>query len=296
MKMSEVEWVEDGDSGYALALRDGELICRNAKGQELKSVPKKVKDGELGQELLGIKGWLEEHEAQCLASVEGWMMRSLPVSKAALAQVWRDLSWRAVLQDAILAAEVGASSEACGFFKGVDAERGLGVVNLDGESVWLDVEQVVFLHPTLLEDLSDWRELAIELGINQRLSQLYRETFVKPAKLNGEATSVDDYAGGEFAMLQYAVGRARRFGYKVSGGFASVGLWEAGRRVEARYWIGEDAPDDETQTGDLLWMDEESRVLKLAEVGPVAYSEGMRMASLIWAGRKVEEKSGEEQS
>lgn len=89
-------------------------------------------------------------------------------------------------------------------------------------------------------------------------------------------------------MLMHAVGKARSLGYKVRGGFATCKTWDAGAVSEARYWIGADSPDAETYTGLLSWVDDRERALPLAEVGPVAFSEGMRMASAIYAARVVE--------
>jgi hypothetical protein len=68
-------------------------------------------------------------------------------------------------------------------------------------------------------------------------------------------------------------------------------IWEAGRLVEARYWIGSDEPQAETVTGDLSWVDSNSGSLTIGQLGPVAYSEGMRMAASIYAGRVIEEDS-----
>ena len=89
----------------------------------------------------------------------------------------------------------------------------------------------------------------------------------------------------------HALGRARSQGYRVRGGFAVCGVWEAADVIEARYWIGADNPESETWTGELSWVDSRERVMPLAELGPVAYSEGMRMASAIWAGRVVEKEA-----
>lgn len=44
---------------------------------------------------------------------------------------------------------------------------------------------------------------------------------------------------------------------------------------------------EETFTGELTWVDQQGQELSWSEVGPVAYSEGHRMASLIFAGREV---------
>jgi hypothetical protein len=45
----------------------------------------------------------------------------------------------------------------------------------------------------------------------------------------------------------------------------------------------------EAYTGDLLWVDGDEQALPLGSVGPVAYSEGVRMASSIHAARFVED-------
>jgi hypothetical protein len=91
-------------------------------------------------------------------------------------------------------------------------------------------------------------------------------------------------------MLMHAVGKARALGYKVRGGFATCQVWDAGAVSEARFWIGADSPDSETYTGQLSWVDGKERGLKLADVGPVAFSEGMRMAAAIYAARVVEKQ------
>ena len=49
----------------------------------------------------------------------------------------------------------------------------------------------------------------------------------------------------------------------------------------------------ETSTGDLEWVDDKQKPLKVSEVPPIAYSEGMRMAAGIYAKRKIE-KEGED--
>ena len=49
----------------------------------------------------------------------------------------------------------------------------------------------------------------------------------------------------------------------------------------------------ETTTGDLTWVDDKQRPIEVVNVPPVAYSEGMRMASLIYAKRKVEKAEEE---
>jgi hypothetical protein len=42
-----------------------------------------------------------------------------------------------------------------------------------------------------------------------------------------------------------------------------------------------------------MWTDSAGRALKLGQVGPVAWSEGMRMAAALYAGRVVESETEE---
>ncbi|MCC6622497.1 MAG: DUF4132 domain-containing protein, partial [Deltaproteobacteria bacterium] len=180
-----------------------------------------------------------------------------------------------------------------GLFRGVDPKRGLGLVNLDGESTWVAADAVLAPHPILFGDaLDDWRQLATELAITQAISQLFRETFTRPAGLAPTLTTLDTWSGGHFAQLNFALGRCRTLGYRVRGGFATCPVREPTQDlavVEARYWIGAEYPDQETLTGELLWVDAKERPLPVASVGPVALSEGIRMAAAIYAGRQVKE-------
>jgi hypothetical protein len=86
--------------------------------------------------------------------------------------------------------------------------------------------------------------------------------------------------------------RATSHGYPVKGGYAVCRIFEDGRSVEARSWVGSDDPYEETETGDLVFVQDSGASIPLGEVGPVAWSEGMRMAAALYAGRVVEE-SGE---
>ena len=51
---------------------------------------------------------------------------------------------------------------------------------------------------------------------------------------------------------------------------------------------------DSTTTGDLTWVDDKQRPLAVVDVPPVAFSEGMRMASQIYAKRKVEDSEDDD--
>lgn len=97
--------------------------------------------------------------------------------------------------------------------------------------------------------------------------------------------AIDSYSGGEFGMLSHAIGLAKRLGFRVAGGAAVCRVLERGRFVEARYDIGDGDPMYETTTGSLAWVDDKQRPIPVLDVPPVAFSEGMRMASLISSSR-----------
>jgi Domain of unknown function (DUF4132) len=285
-----VAWVQAGD-GYELALRGERVVCRNAAGRVLRSVPAKLRDGDVVERLRNLADWLARHERECADTVEGWMLRSLPVPASVPPAVWSDPAWRTPLRDAVVvpAGSDGALEEGgAGLLRSADPERGLGVVGLDGETRRLDAQAFALPHPVLLPELEDWRDFAAELGVEQGLPQLHREVWAQRADLDGAANEVRDFAGGRFERRQHALSRCRTLGVPVSGGFAVARVWERGRLVEARYWIGAEHPEEETWTGELVWVDAAGRTLPLAAVGPVAWSEGHRFASAIYAGRAAE--------
>ncbi|GAA1296665.1 DUF4132 domain-containing protein [Saccharothrix xinjiangensis] len=276
----------DASSGYQVRLgENGRVQCRNGKGKLLSSVPASLKEDPRVVQLRQLAEWLARHEAECLAAVDGWMVRSLPVPTALVAEVWADTAWATALRDLVVTAD-----DEVGFLRDADPDRGLGLVTLDGDTVRARPEVVRIPHPVLLDDLEELREFGAELGVEQKAQQLFRQTFARPADLAGKR-SVDDFSGGRFEQLNHALGRCRALGYPVRGGDAVYAAFEEGRVVEARYWLGSDYPEGETWTGDLRWALEDGTALALTDVGPVAWSEGMRMASAIHAGRVVEEEA-----
>lgn len=288
-------WIDAG-KGIELGIRDGALVARK-DGKQLDSVPKAAKDSAAGERLGSAIDFLEDHERTCRHTVETWMLRSLPVPRGVLAAVLPDPAWNAALHDAWVVA-VGADGtvdrEVGGFFRGVDADKGIGVVDRDGETTWLATESVLIPHPILLDELEDLRSMAVEINAKQGTSQLFRETFPKPATAPTDPNAIDQFAGGEFAMLQGVIALAKRLGYRVSGGAAVCRVLERGRSVEARYDLGDGDGMDSTTTGDLTWVDDKQRPVAVIEVPPVAFSEGMRMAAQIYAKRKVEKESNDE--
>ena len=287
--LDEPHWIAAED-GYQLALEHGKLACLNAKGKRLKNTPAKVKKGEAAQRLLALVDFLDEHELECRQTIETWMLRSLPVPRRILHSVWPDPAWSDPLRNLVVAAvhDGTPDPDAAGFLRDVRPE-GVGVVDLDGETQWLETPELLLPHPILLPDVDDYRELAGELGFEQGLQQLFREVHTTD-DIPADATLVDAFSDGHFEELNHVLRLCRRLGYRTRGGFALCPVWEAGRVVEARFWIGSEYPESETYTGELIFVDAKERTLKICELGPVAFSEGMRMAAAIYARRVVEDQ------
>ncbi|MBT2454565.1 DUF4132 domain-containing protein [Streptomyces sp. ISL-86] len=279
-------WLAAGE-GYEIALVEGRVVARGAAGRQLKALPKALRDHPEVDRLRQLAEWLDRHAAACVARVDTWMVSSLPVPTELLARVWRDEAWQGALRDL---AVVGDDPDEVGFLRDATDSGELKVVNLDGETVRLSPHTVTLPHPVLLPDLDDVRDFAAELGITQRVEQIHRATWERPAKFGKEgATEVLDYAGGVFPTRFSLAARATGLGYRVSGGYATCTVRDTGGSTEASVWIGEPYYEDEQTTGALSWHDENGRAVRLEQVGPVAWSEGMRMAAALYAGRKIEE-------
>jgi hypothetical protein len=288
-------WLAATD-GYEVALVDRKLACRRTGGRQLKTVPKPVRDHEVAQGLMQTQEWLDRHDLACRAEVEKWMIRSLPVPVAVLTQVWPDPSWRAPLADLVVA-PVDDDGEwqldDAGFLRDARPDRGLGLVNLDGDSVWVRPARVALPHPVLLPDLDDLREFATEIGISQGTPQLFREVWTKPPDEPGRQSVRTQYAGAEYEELRHLTARATGHGYRVRGGSAVCPVWERGGQVTASVWVGDYDPWDGTETGPVEFTTAAGESVPLADVGPVAWSEGLRMAATLYAGRVMKEESGE---
>jgi predicted DNA-binding WGR domain protein len=276
----------DAGGGYGLGLRDGAIVARNDKGKVLASVPKALKESETHERLEGALEMLDQHAHECRETIEGWLLRSLPVPRKVLEAVWVDPAWQQPLENLVV-----RGTSAAGILRAV-SPRGLGLVTIDGETVWVAEPEVSLPHPILLEDLDDWRAILTELGVEQGIAQLFRETFRRPGGDEAKKTAVDQFSGGAFDLLATANQAAKKLGYRVSGGCAVCRVLEGGVSTEARFYLGEGDPMSETTTGDLVWVDARQQALPLERVPPVAFSEGMRMASAIWSKRKLEKKEG----
>lgn len=282
-------WLSAGD-GYEVALVEGRVTARatsgRSAGRQLKSLPRALRDHPEVDRLRRFAEWLDRHAASCVAQVDSWMVSSLPVPTGLLARVWPDEAWQTALRDL---AVVGDDPDEVGFLRGATESGELRVVNLDGETVRLSPRTVTLPHPVLLPDLDDIREFAAELGIVQHVEQIHRAIWRRPDELDEKATEVREFAGGSYRSRFALAARATSLGYRVSGGYATSRVRDGGSTVEAHVWIGEPYWEDVVETGALSWHDQGGRVLRLREVGPVAWSEGMRMAATLYAGRVIEE-------
>ncbi|MEV4847224.1 DUF4132 domain-containing protein [Micromonospora matsumotoense] len=275
--------------GYQVTLRDGDVVARNAKGRELRSVPATMRDDPTVVGLRQLTEWLTRHEAQCRTDIERWMVRSLPVPVSVLTEVWPDEVWRTALTDLVVVVlddDGHRDPDDVGLLREV-GDGQVGLVNLDGDSVRRTARRIVIPHPVTLDDLDDLREFAAELQVRQSVDQLFRQTWVRGPDVDPTSTRCGDYAGGRYDQLRHLTARATKLGYPVRGGNAVCRIVEDGHTVEARSWVGADDPYYETETGDLVFTDRHGTALPLGTVGPVAWSEGTRMAAALYAGRVV---------
>ena len=67
----------------------------------MKSVPAAVKKTDTFLNLDNLLTWLQAHDAECGATVEKWLLRSLPVPATVIAAVWPDETWQSWLRDLI---------------------------------------------------------------------------------------------------------------------------------------------------------------------------------------------------
>ena len=287
-------WI-DGGKGYELSIQDGAIVAR--KGDKLlAAVPAAIKASDAIDRLGAAVDFLTEHARQCVETVEAWMLRSLATPRRVLDAVFADPDWRRALADAwVVPVDAGGRADpaAGGFLKAIEVRRGVGVVDRDGETTWIDTDRILIPHPVLLDAIDDLRSMAVELGASQGISQLFRETFARPRVPPPDPTAIDGYAGARFAQLAVASNVAKGLGYRVIGGAAACRVLEGGRFVEARFYLGDGDPFDEVETGELYWIDDQQKQLAVLDVPPVAFSEGMRMAALIHARRKTDKEDGD---
>lgn len=272
-------WTPAGPD-HELCLDGIELLCRKTSGRILASVPKAVKSSVAGQRFVELRDRLLRHQSQCRSTVESWLLGDIPVPSALLAAVWPDPIWRDSLTNLVVT--VGDHT---GLLAGID-DTGQYLLVLPGDTTCrVRATTVRIVHPVLLSEPLQWRQLLWLRQSTQPIAQLDRQTHPKPADLDPTATGIDDYRRAHFTELRHATSLADQHGYRVRGGYAVTSVTEAGTSAQARYWLGAGDPTIETATGRLVWVDDTEHPIALGDLGPVAWSEGVAMAAIIYAGR-----------
>jgi hypothetical protein len=271
--VNDPEWVDAG-SGYAVAIDPaGTVLCRNAKGALQRAVPAAVRKSPVGQQAVLAGDWLARHTRDCMAAVERWLVRSLPVPVAVAAGVWADPAWRAALRNAVIVV-----ADRRGLLREADPARGVALLDPAGTTTWHAGGTLLVPHPVLLAEPAAYRKLLSELGDGQEVAQLYRDVFTRPAGAPG--WWYDAFAGVEVERLSTLMTASARLGYQVRQGWATCRVWEGGRRIEAQFLLGEGDPAAPAETGSITWRVGRGELLRLGDVGPIAWSEGVRMAAL----------------
>jgi hypothetical protein len=272
-------WLPVGES-YEISLVERSLVARStgprSTGRPLKSLPKVLRDSPEVDRLRQLTQWLDRHTAECVARVDAWVMSSLPVPTGLLARVWPDPAWQDVLRDLVV---LGDDPAEPGFLRDVTDTGELRVVNLDGETVRLSPASATLPHPVRLPDLAELRDFADELDVAQRIEQLHRGIWERPANLKDRDSTITDFR--DSTVPNRLAARAATLGFRVAGSRITCRVWEAGRTVEAAVGFDEDYWSSEVTLGALFWSIVDGPVLRLTEVGPVAWSEGIRMATAL---------------
>ncbi|GAA3741092.1 hypothetical protein HDA32_002538 [Spinactinospora alkalitolerans] len=283
-------WITVAD-GYEVALCDGgdgtvSLAARNAKGKRLARVPTKLKKDPDVARLNELRAWLGEHETSVRAEVEAWMLRSLPVPLALLRAVWPDAAWRRALTDLVVASigDGGAPDLArCGLLRAVDGERGVGVVDLDGETVWPEADAFAVPHPVLLgDDLADWRELAVSLGLAQPVPQLLREVWRRPESMDPQVNAIDAFSFTEYERGSQFEKQVIALGGRIRGETAYFRCYDD-EPVPVKLGLRWQGPEASTYFTSLTWSRPGTAI------GDIAWSEGVRIAATLYANRTAGE-------
>ncbi|MEU1371717.1 DUF4132 domain-containing protein [Streptomyces sp. NPDC005803] len=285
-------WLAAGDT-YEVSLVEGQVVARRAsgaspagqEGTQERALPAELEDRPEVVELQRFAEWLDRHAAECAAQVGTWMVSSLPVPTGLLARLRADAAWQAALRDIVL---VGDGPHEVGFLCDADDSGGVRVMNLEGETVPLSARSVTMPHPILLPGLEQLRALAAESGLVQGVEQIHRAIWRKPADTDGAPAAVTEFAGAEYRSWFHLSSRATSLGYRIAGSSVVDQIRDAGRIITASVGMSDPYTEERAWTGSLTWFDEGGRRrLPLDEVGPVAWSEGMRMAAALHAGRTV---------
>ncbi|WP_295624493.1 DUF4132 domain-containing protein [uncultured Corynebacterium sp.] len=293
MSASTAEWIDAGD--YLFLLDGEEILAKNSAGKLLKTVPAKARKLPEYDRLDALRTALAQHRVLCSDTVRAWFLAGETIPSRVIAAVWPDAAWRSMLADAVVEHE-----GTVGLLRAAD-DDGLGLVDLDGETVTVPVDDATVVslpHPVLMDELADWREFSVELGIRQGFDQLFRDTYAKPVDEAGRRAAMEKYRDVKYGRTNALVGRSRGGGFSidfsegVNGIYVEVTEDVGGRRIETTATLGIAEDYDGTATMWELYFSRDGHLVKPDDVGPVTWSEGVRMAEFVFAGRTIETEDG----
>ncbi len=282
-------WLDAGKD-YALGIEAGKLVCLQPRGQEARPRFRKSSRSPSWPNSSGrcASGSTTTGRSAC-ARVEMWMLRRLlPVPCDVVRAVWPDPDWSDMFRNLVVTpadAQGRADATQTGLFRDIDAKKGSGVVDRDGETQWIATAQILIPHPILIDGLADLREIAVDLGFSQAIEQLFRPTFAA-TKEQLDLSRIMDFSGGRFEQLNFASSTCRQLGYPVRGVCLQQDLGER-RAFGSASLVGDDSPESETYTGELIFVGADQKPLGSPTWAP-SRSARVRMASQIYAKRKVE--------
>ncbi len=221
-----------------------------------------VRDRDSAHDLDEVARWLADRDDVCRDEATSWMIRGTSLSTDTLANLWSDRMWSHSLTDLVIETADGDLSDdpaelARGFLRGVSAGRGVGILGLDGPTQWVTRRRWVIAHPATLPDLGGWINAARELGISQDVHQLDRTVFHRDASR---------FPDSHIAAHLWLPGTSRTE--------RSEQFWDGGRWVLAH--IGKSRADGYLS---VEFRDSDDRPLRLAAVGPIVWSEALRLAT-----------------
>jgi hypothetical protein len=208
-------------------------------------------------------------------ALEGWMLRRVRLPVELLGALWMDAGWRSLLENLIV--QPWRPGGRAGMLRAIDPGSGLGMLGVDGRLRWTRPDGVTCVHPLHLDG---GFERLVELGFLQGVPQIYRERIVRVPSDTDRAHATSAFAGAAFAQGSEVVALARSLGCRIRGSEAVLAVCDEGRGFEAVFAVGVTNPDTPACTGD-LWFLCGSRRVRLGDVPPIAWSEGVRMARWI---------------
>ncbi|WJZ02565.1 DUF4132 domain-containing protein [Corynebacterium freiburgense] len=279
-------WIPAGD--YSLKITDGKIIARNAKGRVLKTLPAKAKKTPEFEKVSALHVYLQQHEVQCLDTLRDWFIKSLPIPTKLITAVWVDPSWQKFLRDLVVSTDTGL----IGLLRDA-SDNAIQIIDLDGETATVSIEESKLLsipHPAILQDLEEWQEFAIELGVHQGIDQLFRDLYTKPDDEDTLKKQLAKYEGFEYEKAGALLGRSRNAGFQATLEYISLSILESGIETTIQLDVYAWYPDEEAEINGVRFL-RDGDYIKPSEVGPITWSEALRMCEFIYSGRSLSNKT-----